>query len=131
MLHPSEFQVNEVWIVFALNDAPIQTEQDGAFDCICLMDAASCFILANEMTSSTAEEPSQLEARHLFEMALAHKHQTPSTLFVPTGQFQNVVTAEAQRRGIEVVSVTERELLAFIGEAKQGFREHVLNGSRE
>ena len=45
MLHPRQFQVSEAWIVFKLNDAPIRTEQDGDFDFVTLMDAASCFVL--------------------------------------------------------------------------------------
>lgn len=130
-LHPNQFQVNEAWIAFRLNDEPIQTEQDGAFNCICLMDAASCFILANEMVPLAGGEPSQLEARRLFKTALAHKNQTPSRLFVPAGQFKKHMSAEAQRRGIEVVSVSKRELLVFVGEAKQGFKQHLRNRGDE
>jgi hypothetical protein len=37
-LHPNQFQVNEVWIAFQLNETPISTGKDGAFNCICLMD---------------------------------------------------------------------------------------------
>lgn len=131
MLHPNQFQVNEAWVAFTLNDTPIQTEQDGAFNCICLMDAGSCFVLANSMVPSEREEPSQLEAHRLFKAALTHKNRSPSTLFVPNGQFKGNVTAEAQRHGIEVVSVVESELAAIIGEARQGFRERVQNDSRE
>jgi hypothetical protein len=46
MLHPSQFKINEAWIAFRLNGAPIRTERDGDFNCIALMDAASCFILS-------------------------------------------------------------------------------------
>jgi hypothetical protein len=28
MLHPNQFQINEAWIVFKLNDEPIHTELD-------------------------------------------------------------------------------------------------------
>ena len=45
VLHPVQFQVNEAWIVFQLNETPIHTEQEGSFNCLCLMDAASCFLL--------------------------------------------------------------------------------------
>ncbi len=46
MLHPNQFQVNEAWIAFQLNDAPIHTRSDGDFNCIALMDAASCFMMS-------------------------------------------------------------------------------------
>lgn len=45
MLYPKQFQVNEAWIVFKLNDAPIQTEADGDFNVFALMDAANCYRL--------------------------------------------------------------------------------------
>ena len=44
MLNPSQFEIDEAWIAFQLNDAPIHSEEDGEFDCIALTDAASCFI---------------------------------------------------------------------------------------
>ncbi len=44
MLRPNQFEVNEAWIVFRLNNAPIRIEHEGSFNCIALMDAASCFI---------------------------------------------------------------------------------------
>lgn len=127
MLHPNQFQANEAWIAFTLNESPIQTEQDGSFNCVCLMDAASCFILANAMVPLKEAEPSQLEVRRLFKMAQAHKKGKPAKLFVPTGQFQISLAAEAKRQGIDVISTNERQLHIFIGEARDGFRAHVQN----
>jgi len=49
MLEPNQIEVNEAWIAFRINSAPIRTEQDGDFDFIVLMDAASCFILGSEL----------------------------------------------------------------------------------
>lgn len=54
MLHPNQFQVNEAWIAFQLNDLPIETMQDGSFNCIALMDAASCFIVGDVFMATTA-----------------------------------------------------------------------------
>lgn len=123
MLHPNQFEVNEAWIAFKLNDAPIRTVQDGAFNCIGLMDAASCFILGTEFFGVTESEPSPMEVRRLLQVAKKHKKALPATLFVPTGQFQTALPAEAKRQGIAVVRVDESELLVFIGEAQQGFKE--------
>ncbi len=123
MLHPNQFEVNDTWIAFRLNDEPIQTK-DGSFNCICLMDAASCFILGNAMVPAHELEPSQLEARRLLEAGWAHKKEMPKTLFVPEGQFSNDLSAEATLKGIDVVSVREDQLLVFIGDARQLFKQH-------
>lgn len=124
MLHPSQFQVNEAWIAFQLNDAPIRTAQDGAFNCISLMDAASCYIFGMILVPTEKLEPSKLEVRRLLKKAWGLKKQYPNTLFVPSGRFQTILPAEAIRQHISVVPVRESELLVFIGEARQGFREH-------
>ena len=123
MLHPNQFTVNEAWIAFRLNDAPIQTEADGAFNCLALMDAASCFILASEFIPANASEPSQIEVRRMLKKAQSHKQQLPQTLFVAHGQPSDSIAREAKRQGISVVQVPESELLIFIGEARDGFRE--------
>ena len=57
MLHPHQFEVNEAWIAFRLNGTPVRTERDGDFNCIALMDAASCFILGLEFIPATSAEP--------------------------------------------------------------------------
>lgn len=128
MLHPSQFQVNEAWVVFQLNDAPIRTEEDGAFNCVGLMDAASCFILGAEFVPVGEPEPSELEARRLLEAGWAHGKVFPATLFVPNDRFQTALTSEAKRRAIAVIPVHESQLLVFIGEARQGFKQHIEGG---
>ena len=123
MLHPNQFTVNEAWIAFRLNDAPIQTEADGAFNCLAFMDAASCFILGSEFISASANEPTQLEVRRLLKKGQSHKQQLPQTIFVAREQPNDSIAREAKRQGIPVVQVPEGELLVFIGEAREGFRE--------
>lgn len=128
-MHPNQFQVNEAWIVFKLNDAPVLTESDGDFNFICLMDAASCFILSSAPVSVNATEPSKMEVRRLLEQGQAHKQQLPKTLFIPTGQPANFLSLEAERQGITVVRVPEDHLLLFIGEAREDFKKHFGGGS--
>jgi hypothetical protein len=123
MLHPSQFEINDVWIAFRLNRAPIRTERDGDVNCIALMDAASCFMLSTELIAGTAPEPSQLEVRRLLKNAQCHRQQLPKTLFVPREDVVDLLEREAMRQNIEVVRVPECELLIFIGEARQGFAE--------
>jgi hypothetical protein len=129
MLHPNQFEVNEVWLVFKLNQLPIHTELEGDFNCIALMDAASCFILSNTFAPAGEAEPSKMAVRRLLKEAKAHKQQLPKTLFIPDGQFNIVFPAEAERHGIAVVRVPEDHLLVFVGEARESFNEHFGGGS--
>nr|WP_140393777.1 hypothetical protein [Nitrospira cf. moscoviensis SBR1015] len=128
MLHPNQFQVNEAWIAFKLNDRPIRTEQDGDFDFIALMDTASCFILSSASVPAHGAEPTEMESRRLLQQGQERKKQLPKTLLVPSGQPAQFLAAAARRKGIEVVCVEENQLLIFIGEAREGFRERFGSG---
>jgi len=101
----------------------IHTEEDGDFDFIALMDAASCFILSAAPVSATLTEPTQAESRRLLKDGRAHKNKWPRTLFIPAHQPARFLSAEAERQGIEVLRVAEDQLLPFIGEARDGFKE--------
>lgn len=122
-LLPDQFEINRAWIVFRLNAKPIQTEVDGAFNCLALMDAASCFVLASAMIATSQAEPTQLEFRRLLADGKRHKKQLPKTLFVPRAWMAEVMSAEAARQGIEVVRVPEEELRVFTQDVQQGFRQ--------
>jgi len=123
MLHPNQFRVNEAWIAFKLNQVPVRTELDGDFNCFALMDAASCFILTMEMVPATAVELSILDARRMLKRGHAHKRELPRTLYVPTGLPADSLVKEAERQRIAVIRVAEHDLMAMIGEAREGFSE--------
>lgn len=129
MLHPREFRVNEAWIVFKLNDAPISTEADGDFNVIALMDAASCFILGAEFVPVTSAEPSEMEVKRLLKSGESQKQQLPKTLYVPDGLASGALCTEAKRNNITVIRIPEEHLLVFIGEARGGLKEHIGGGS--
>ena len=130
-MHPSQFQVNEAWIAFKLNDTPILTESDGDFNFIALMDAASCFILSSAPVSVSAAGPSKMEVKRLLKQGQDHKQQLPKTLFIPNDQPASFLTSEAERQGITVVRIPEDQLLPFIGEAREGFTERFGSGSTQ
>lgn len=130
MLHPSQFQVNEAWVVFRLNDIPIETMRHGSFNCVALMDAASCFILGNAFIPTIVPAPSGTELQRLLKAGWKHKKQYPRTLLVPKGHFEVAVSAEAKLQGIEVIPVEEDQLLSIIGDARQSFREFIRSGGR-
>ena len=124
MLHPNQFEVNEAWIAFKLNDAPIPTDIDGDFNLIALMDAASCFILSSlPVPAKAVLQPTALEAKELLKKGWAHKQELPKTLFIPTHQTANALQIEAENQAITVARVPEDQLILFIGEARTGFKE--------
>jgi hypothetical protein len=132
VLHPSQFQVNEAWIAFQLNELPIETMRDGSFNCVALMDAASCLILGNTFLPTTMPAPSPMELRRLLQAGWEHKRQYPTTLLVPKGQLAAVATTEATLCGIEVIPVEEHHLLSLVGDARQSFRDFIrARGDRE
>jgi hypothetical protein len=73
--------------------------------------------------SVSAAEPSKIEVKRLLKQGQAHKKQLPKTLFIPSSQAADFLTLEAKRQGITVVRVPEGQLLPFIGEAREGFKE--------
>lgn len=93
-LKPSHFQVNEAWIAFKLNDAPVSTEADGDFNVIALMDAAGCFILSTEFVRANSAELSQLESERLLKGGKSHTNSrktrcTRSLLYRTSGEVEN------------------------------------------
>ena len=129
MLEPSQFEVNEAWLAFKLNDAPVVTGADGDFNVVALMDAASCFILGAEFILSDSIEPSQLESRRLLKAAQSHKQQFPEKLIISMDLTADNLIEEAERLGVTVVTAREEELSIFLHEARDGFREHGSGGS--
>ena len=129
MVTPNQYQVNEAWIAFKLNDAPISTQEDGDFNVVALMDAASCFILGSEFVSVDSTEPSQMESRRLLKSGQTHKDRLPKKLIIPNNLEANILAIEAEGLGIAVVRIPENELSVFLDEARDGFQEHV-SGSR-
>ena len=123
MLHPKQFKVNEAWIAFRLNRAPVRTEHDGDFNCIALMDAASCFLLGSELVPVAAKEPTQVQLRRLLKTAKRHKQALPKTLFVARGDATDLLAHEAAQQNIDVVRIPESELLIFTREARDAFAE--------
>lgn len=112
-----------------MNVAAVLTEEDGAFNCVALMDAASCFIFHMVMIPAEKTEPSKMEARRLLKKGWEFKRRYPKTLFVPIGRFLNVLPAEAERQGIAVVPVQASQLRIFIGDAQQDFKRNFQGGS--
>ncbi len=126
MISPDNFEINEAWIVFQLNAAPIQTEKDGNFNCIAVMDAASCLILGSELIAAGAVEISQLDSLRLLSIAKKQNLAIPSRMLVQESLVASTFCQEASRKGVQVSRPSEHELSPFIGEAKAGFERYRL-----
>ena len=129
MLHPDQYRVNEAWIAFKLNGGPIHTEQDGTLDVFALMDAASCFVLAYAPVAAGGAGPGKAEANGLLRQAQAQKQEWAKTLLLPEEAAVAGLAAEAGKQGMAVMRVPEEELLPFIGEVREAFREHFEDGA--
>lgn len=125
MYEPSQFQINETWIVFKLNEYPVSTIEDGDYNVFALMDAASCFILGIEFVSVNLTELSQPESKSLLKAGYSHKEQYPKMIFIPTNQSAGIFSKEVELQDIIVVRIPEEELLVFIGEARQALQEYL------
>jgi hypothetical protein len=89
-----------------------------------ILTAASLFILSSDLIPVDASGPTQLEFRHLIESAQSHNQELPSKLILSHGEFPDEITRQAEEQGIEVVCVSENQLLIFTREARDAFAEH-------
>jgi hypothetical protein len=128
VLHPTQFHVNEAWIAFKLNDAPVSTGADGDFNLVALMDAASCFIVGTALVPVGPSGPTEMEAKGLLDEAQSDNRSLPTTLFISDGHPARILAAEAQRQGITVVPVPDDQLVMFLAEARRSFRERFGGG---
>lgn len=128
MLDPAQFDVNEAWIIFRLNEAPIVTEADGDFNVLCLMDAASCYILGNEFVPVHVAGLPEAAAMRLVEAGRSRAQTLPQQLLVPIELAPGALTGLAEHFGFEVSRVPEAQLSPFTSDAKEGFLAHVGGG---
>ncbi|MBK7144926.1 MAG: hypothetical protein IPH76_06850 [Xanthomonadales bacterium] len=124
MIHPDDYGVNQAWLIFKVNEVPIRTMEDGDFDCLVLMDAATGIIVAQVMVPVTEAEPSLLECKQMFKQGKARKNQLPRELIIAQEMHAEVLAREAVRLGMKVVRLPEAQLQALTREARDGFRQH-------
>mgnify|MGYP001627562488 CR=1 FL=1 len=119
MFYPSQFEVNEAWIVFKANSKPIHTAQNGYFNLFVLIDAVSLFALAFTTVPTKNPEMNCDESLYLLGNAYSHLEIWPKKLFVPKKLSATFLIKEAEEMGIEIVRVAENQLSPIIGEIKK------------
>lgn len=121
MLTPSQFSENEAWLAFVATTKPIQTEIDGDFNLMVLVDAATGVICNIVLFSVDLIEPSQNDASKLFELARARQGRLPSMLVLPGDLYSVSIPAVAAKLGVDVVRIPEDQLVAFTNPVREAF----------
>ena len=124
MLDHEQFAINEAWVAFRLNDAPIATEEDGDFNALALMDVASFYIVGTMFVPSDKLGPTREQSIELLDQGESQKNELPRKLYVSDGIRAPTLLEEAEARGIEAATISEAEIEIHTGEAREGFREH-------
>jgi hypothetical protein len=126
----NQYQVNQAWIVFRISDHPVKTEADGNFHIVGLMDAASGYMLGTEFVPSTTSELSQFTAKHILKNGYSQSKKYPAQLIIQRELEATCLEQEANSLGIEPSHASRSQLWPIIGEAIEGFRQHIGGGSQ-
>ena len=129
MTQSQQLAEDDAWILFQLSSYPILTESDGAFNCLALMDAASCFIFGTELVAVDAIQLSQFQSRRMLMSARSRANKYPEMLMLPKRLAADTFTQEALRQGIKIERVLSKRLISYISEAKVGFRQYQESSS--
>jgi hypothetical protein len=129
-INPQEYDRNEAWLLFRLNDAPVRTESDGDFNVMAIMDVGTGLILGMEFVGVLTEELSEFESRKLLASAESEAGGRPQRLLVDSEQKVAQLIGAASAMGLEVIPESGSNLNPVTQEAREGFAAHV-SGARE
>lgn len=129
-ISPQQFTQDEAWILFRLNDAPVQTKADGDFHIYAIMDVATGLIHGMEFSPSSSEELSEFEAKKLLSSAQAKAGSSPKQIFVDSAQQHGCAKLVASKLGIKIKPEHGQSLDSITEEARVGFAAHVGRGQR-
>ncbi len=127
-IDPAKFACNEAWLLFQLNDAPVQTESDGDFNAFAIMEVATGVILGMELVRVAEPEISEFQSRKLMTAAEAQAGSRPQRLFIDLERETGNLSSVAAVMGIRIERVPSDELKPISREAREGFSAHVSGG---
>ena len=123
-LQPSQFKVNQCWLVVKASDAPIATGE-GSFDVYVLQDAASMYLFGNVLVPTGSATASEREVTSLLQSAWRAKRAWPKCLLLPeTILPRSSFAAVAKRNEIPVELVPESALALYIKDVQAAFSEY-------
>jgi hypothetical protein len=127
-IDPAEFTRNEAWLLFQLNDAPVQTGSDGDFNALAIMEVATGVIVGMELVRVVEPEISEFQSRKLLAAAEAQAGLRPQRLFIDSDREAGIVSSVAATMDISIERAPSDELAPLSREAREGFAAHVLGG---
>lgn len=121
MLEPSDFEVNEAWIAFRVNDSFLLVNNE-PYDVYILMDAASTYVFGHVLSKTVDGSPNERDVAALLREAWSAKHQWAKQLIVPEGSLaEGVFRNQAEKNGLAFSAVPLTELLAIVAPVKESF----------
>ena len=124
-INPQQYVPNEAWILFQLNEDPVQTISDGDVIVLAIMDVASGLIHGMEFLPSGTEQLSEFESKTLLNSAEAKVGVRPKYLFVDATHRHDRLKRAATALGIKTVPEEGKNLDVITEEARTGFVAHV------
>ena len=127
-MQPSQFEVNECWLIVKASAAPVVTGE-GLFDVYVVQDAASMYLFGTVFTPSGSGNASEEEFNSLLRRAWRKKREWPKRLLVPDSiPSPNPFSIVAKRHRIPVEIVPKAALAIYINDVQAGFREYFGSG---
>jgi hypothetical protein len=130
-INPHEYDRNEAWLLFQLNDAPVCTESDGDFNVMAILEVSTGVILGMEFVGVLAEELSEFESRKLLASSESEAGGRPQRLFIDSEQQADQLIAAASAMRVEVILESASDLNTITQEAREGFAAHVSGARRQ
>lgn len=121
----NQYHVNQAWIVFRISEHPIKTDADGDFHVVGLMDAASGYMLGTEFVPLSMPEMPQFTAKRILKNGYNTSQQYPAQLIIQKELEAKFLETEANALGINPSRASSSQLWPIIGEAVEGFRQHM------
>ena len=123
-LEPSQFRVNQAWLVHLANRTPISIEGVPVAVYV-LQDAGSMFLFGNVFAPWNGGSPRPAEAVALLKRAWAKKQQWPEKLLLPdTGVPVQAFAAAASSCGIPSEVLPASVFSVYSTEVQQAYEEH-------
>lgn len=125
-IDPAGFESNEAWLFFQLSGTPIQTEEDGEFHAVAIMEVSTGMIFGLEMVPAAMQGLPEILAKKLLSHAEKKAGERAQKLFLASGYDDGDLRKVATAMGIQVKEKTAIDLNEITREAREGFDAHMI-----
>ena len=130
-MQPDQFQVNQTWLAYRINVAPMQVEGK-AIDLYVLQDAASMFLFGNAFAPHGADGPAIEDVQKLLESARRKRNEWPTELVLPGKHGPaNSFIQVAKREGVFVRTVPESHMSFYIKDTQEAYEQFLSRGDSD